>query len=78
MTPKTSQLLGQTITALRKDGYMVLMIAFDRKADDHRPLGEAMEIIFSESQDPAVVSHMAREALSVLGESKAMNPTLMT
>ena len=77
MKTSTSVMLSKTITALRKDGYMVLLIAFDRKSDDQRPLGESMEITFSESNDPSVVSRMAQEALAVLSAGKPANPAMV-
>lgn len=66
MTNNTKRCLAAAIDELKRDGYMVLMVMMDRKKDTSKPLGDAMEIMFSETNDPLVVQAMAVSALKEL------------
>ena len=64
MTSATKRLLDATVSELRRDGYMILLIMFDKKSPETKPLGEAMEILCSETNDPQVLAAMAKDALT--------------
>lgn len=64
MTKHTKRLLDAAIDELRRDGYSVLMLMFDKKSDLSRPLGDAIEILSSDTNDPHRLAAMAKDALT--------------
>jgi len=64
MTNHTRRALAMAIDELKRDGYSVLLLMFDKKSDESRPLGEAIEILSSETNDPQLLAAMAKDALT--------------
>ena len=66
MTAHTKRILDSAIDELKRNGYACLLILFDKKSDESRPLGDALEVLFSESNDPKIVSGMCAGVLAEL------------
>jgi hypothetical protein len=64
MTKATKRLLDAAVSELQRDGYMILLIMFDKKSDEAKPMGLAMEILCSETNDPQILAAMAKDALT--------------
>lgn len=73
MTNHTKRCLAAAVDELKRDGYMVLLVMMDRKSDTSKPLGDAMEVMFSETNDPMVVQAMAVSALKALSHENDSN-----
>jgi len=66
MTTNTKRALDAAVSELKRDGFRVLLIMFDTKSDESLPLGSAMEILCSETNDPRFLQAMALSALQQL------------
>lgn len=66
MTLHTKRCLDTAVAELKRNGYSVLMLMFDTKSDESRPLGCAIEVLSSETDDPQILADMARNALAEL------------
>lgn len=64
MTSNTKRLLDAAVDELKRDGYMLLMVMFDKKSDESRAIGGAVEVLCSETNDPQVLAAMAKDALA--------------
>jgi hypothetical protein len=64
MTTATKRLLDAAISELKRDGFSILLIMFDKKSPEDQPMGTAMEILCSETNDPQVLAAMAKDALT--------------
>jgi len=58
MTKSTKRLLDAAVSELKRDGFMVL------KSDETKPMGSAVEILCSETNDPQILAAMAKDALT--------------
>lgn len=58
MRSHTKRALDVAVDELKNDGYMVLLIMFDQKSPDAKGMGEAMEILCSETNDPQLLAAM--------------------
>ncbi len=63
MTKHTRHLVESVINELKRDGSKVLMIIFDANSDESLPMGSAMEVLCSETNDPKLLAAMAKTAL---------------
>lgn len=64
MTTNTKRTLDAAISELKRDGFGVLLIMFDKKADESRAMGGAIEVLSSETNDPLMLAAMAKDALT--------------
>jgi len=62
----TKRCIDAAVDELKRYGYMVLMVMLDQKADESRPMGSAMEVLCSETNDPTVLAAMLRSTLESL------------
>lgn len=70
MTSHTKRCLDAAVDELKRDGYSVLLLMFDRKSDESLPMGSALEILCSETNDPRILKAMALDALRELSRPK--------
>lgn len=81
MTSNTKRLLDAAVDELKRDGYMLLMVMFDKKSDESNPIGGAIEVLCSETNDPQVLAAMAKDALAEISRPlefpKPDGPTLV-
>ena len=68
MRSHTKRQLDAAVSELKRDGYSVLVLMMDKKADEARPLGSALEVMISESNDPQVLADLARYALTEISK----------
>lgn len=66
MTSHTKRTLDAAVDELKREGYMVLMIMLDQKADEQQKMGNAVEVLCSHTNDPKIVSSMLKETLQSL------------
>lgn len=72
MTSATKRLLDAAVSELKRDGFSILLIMFDKKSPEDQPLGQAMEILCSETNDPQVLAAMAKDALTEMSRPLKM------
>ena len=72
MTKATKRCLDAAVDELKRDGYRVLLIMFDTKSDESLPMGSAMEVLCSETNDPRILQAMAISALRELSVAGAV------
>ena len=53
------------------NGYMVLVIMLDQKSDEQKAMGNAMEVLCSETNDPRILRAMLMNTLKILAEPQA-------
>jgi hypothetical protein len=70
MTSHAKRCLDAAIDELKRNGYSVLLLMFDHKSDEALPMGSAMEILCSETNDPRILKAMALDALRELSHPK--------
>ena len=71
MTKHTKKCLDVAVDELKRNGYMVLVIMLDQKADESKQLGNAVEVLCSETNDPRVLAAMLKETLCQLSGNVA-------
>jgi hypothetical protein len=76
MTTKTKRALDIAVDELKRNGYSVLMLMFDTKADESQPMGSAIEILSSETNDPQVLAAMAKHALTEMSRPLHLPETI--
>lgn len=68
MTKATKYRLDTAITELKREGYSVLLLMFDKRGDESRPMGSALEVMCSETNNPALLAEMAKDALREISQ----------
>lgn len=66
MTSHTKRALDAAVDELKRNGYMVLVVLLDQKSDEQKPLGSAMEVLCSETNDPNVLASLLRTTFDCL------------
>ena len=66
MTSKTKRSLDAAVDELKRNGYMVLVIMMDQKADQTQAMGSAVEVLCSETNDPKLLGAMLQTTLEQL------------
>jgi hypothetical protein len=66
MKTHTKRYLDAAVDELRRDGYMVLVVLLDQKSDEQKAMGNAMEVLCSETNDPNILAAMLRNTLACL------------
>ena len=66
MTNHTKRTLDAAVDELKRNGYMVLIVMLDQKADQTQAMGNAVEVLCSETNDPKLLSAMLRTTLEQL------------
>lgn len=66
MTSHTKRYLDAAVDELKRNGYMVLVVLMDQKADESKPMGSAMEVLCSETDDPQVLAGMLKATMDCL------------
>lgn len=66
MTSVTKRALDAAVDELKRNGYMVLIVMLDQKADQKEALGSAVEVMCSETNDPQMLAAMLRTTLEQL------------
>lgn len=64
----TKRILDSAIDELKRDGYMVLIVMLDQKADESQKLGAATEVMCSHTNNPQILGAMLKETLRSLSE----------
>jgi len=72
----TKRQLDAAVSELKRDGYSVLILMLDKGKDESQPLGSAMEVMCSETNDPQVLASMARHALAEISRPISLPETL--
>lgn len=68
LKPLTKKVLDKAVDELKRDGYMVLVVLLDQKSDEQKPMGSAMEVLCSETNDPRVLGAMLKQTLLCLSQ----------
>ena len=66
MTKTTKRALDAAVDELKRNGYMVLVVMLDQKADESQPMGKGVEVLCSETNDPRILAAMLKETLHQL------------
>lgn len=66
MTKHTKQCLDTAVDELKRNGYAVLIVMLDQKADEDRPMGAGVEVLCSETNDPRLLGAMLKTTLESL------------
>lgn len=66
MTTFTKRKLDAAIDELKRNGYMVLIIMLDQKADETNAMGKGVEVLCSETNDPKLLGAMLKTTLEQL------------
>ena len=66
MTKHTKQCLDTAVDELKRNGYAVLIVMLDQKADEDRPMGAGVEVLCSETNDPKMLAAMLKTTLDQL------------
>lgn len=77
MHSHTKRTLDAAVDELKRDGYMVLVVMLDKKKDESNPLGSAVEVLCSETNDPKVLQGMLQTTLSVLSEEPEIGKVMV-
>ena len=62
----TKRTLDAAVDELKRDGYMVLIVMLDQKADQNEAMGGAVEVMCSETNDPKMLAAMLQTTLEQL------------
>lgn len=73
MTAKTKRALDGAIDELKRNGYMVLIVMLDQKSDPDKPVGTAVEVLCSETNDPQLLGAMLKTTLESLSAPVAVD-----
>jgi len=71
MTAHTKRTLDGAVDELKRNGYMVLVIMLDQKSDEQKIMGNAMEVLCSETNDPVILRAMLMNTLKILAEPQS-------
>ena len=66
MGKQTKRALDTAVDELKRDGYMVLIVMLDQKQDESRPMGNGVEVLCSETNDPRMLAAMLKTTLEQL------------
>jgi hypothetical protein len=66
MTSLAKRSLDAAVDELKRNGYMVLIVMLDQKADQNQAMGSAVEVMCSETNDPQLLGAMLRTTLEQL------------
>lgn len=66
MTKHTKKALDTAVDELKRNGYMVLVIMLDQKRDETEAMGNAVEVLCSETNDPKLLGAMLKTTLEQL------------
>ena len=66
MTNHTKRALDVAVDELKRNGYMVLIVMLDQKADQSQAMGSAVEVMCSETNDPKMLAAMLQTTLEQL------------
>jgi hypothetical protein len=66
MTKFTKAALDKAVDELKRNGYMVLIVMLDQKADQTKQMGNAVEVLCSETNDPRMLKAMLQTTLAQL------------
>ena len=66
MTKHTKKALDTAVDELKRNGYMVLIVMLDQKADVDKQMGNAVEVLCSETNDPRMLRAMLQTTLEQL------------
>lgn len=66
MTSVAKRSLDAAVDELKRNGYMVLIVMLDQKADQNEAMGSAVEVMCSETNDPQLLGAMLRTTLEQL------------
>jgi hypothetical protein len=66
MTKFTKRSVDTAVDELKREGYMVLMIMLDQKQDETNRMGNAVEVLCSETNDPRMLAAMLKTTLEQL------------
>lgn len=66
MTAITKRAVDAAVDELKRNGYMVLIVMFDRKSDESLPMGSGVEVLCSETNDPRLLGAMLQTTLQSL------------
>lgn len=66
MTSVTKRSLDAVVDELKRNGYMVLIVMLDQKADQNEAMGSAVEVMCSETNDPKMLAAMLQTTLEQL------------
>ena len=66
MTNHTKRALDVAVDELKRNGYMVLIVMLDQKADESQAMGGAVEVLCSETNDPKLLAAMLQTTLEQL------------
>jgi hypothetical protein len=72
----TKRALDAAVSELQRNGYGVLILMFNKKQDEKRPMGEAIEIMCSETNDPQLLAAMAKDALTEISRPISLPETI--
>ncbi len=73
MTSHTKRQLDAAIDELKRDGYSVIILMLNKNSDESRSLGSALEVMCSETNDPALLAAMAKDALTEISRPIQIN-----
>ena len=66
MTKFTKRSVDTAVDELKREGYMVLMIMLDQKQSEDNRMGNAVEVLCSETNDPRMLAAMLKTTLEQL------------
>ena len=66
MGKHTKRALDTAVDELKRDGYMVLVIMLDQKQEETQRMGNAVEVLCSETNDPRMLAAMLKTTLEQL------------
>ena len=66
MTRQTKRYLDTAVDELKRNGYMVLIVMLDQKSDETKPMGNGVEVLCSETNDPKLLAAMLKTTLDQL------------
>ena len=66
MSSKTKRAVDTAVDELKRNGYMVLIVMMDQKQDEGAPMGSAVEVLCSETNDPRLLGAMLKTTLDSL------------
>lgn len=66
MKTYTKRCFDAAIDEGKREGYMILVILLDQKSDEQKPMGSAVEVLCSHTNDPQILGAMLKETLNTL------------
>ena len=72
----TKRALDVAVDELQRNGYGVLILMFNKKSPESRPMGESIEIMCSETNDPQLLAAMAKDALTEISKPIILPETI--